>query len=199
MEMNMNELDVKRVGEMAAKLKDAFLAIQQPRSDFALEHFVMQDHDTAERQYAQVVEELRRAYSFIRTLLLDRERLEIEISRLSNSGDRLTQIDAEKKGIELEDIQATLVGKLREFNCLFKLWETFPTKFTADDINKAEPEYWMKRLSRQSALDRLSAMNGVRAGNIDALRQAGIIPTPYMDFKEVLQGPQDKPQITRSE
>ena len=177
--------DIERVHDRAKNLRTAFLEIQQPRSNFALEHFVKGLHDLPERQYEQVVEELRRAYNMIKGLLLDKERVTLEQAKLvadaKTTNDRLIEISAEKKSIELDDIEAALYGKLREFDCLYMMWEAMP-KYTRADIEKAEPEYWKMRLTRQSGEERMAHQLGVGRGNLDALWQAGMISAPRMDM-----------------
>lgn len=177
--------DIVQVHEKAKILRSAFLEIQQPRSNFALDHFVKKLHDLPERQYEQIVEELRRAYGMIRGLLLDQERLQIEkanlIKKAINTQDRLDEIEAEQKDIALDDVEASLTGKLREFDCLYKLWEEMP-KYTREDIEKAEPEYWRLRLTRQAGEERVSLALGVGRGNLDALWQAGMLTAPRMDM-----------------
>jgi len=51
---------------MVAELEGAFREIQQPRSPFVLQHFVLGAHDTEPRQYAQCVLELQIKYDAIR-------------------------------------------------------------------------------------------------------------------------------------
>jgi len=184
----MNEIEVKKVHERAENLKKAFLDIQQPRSDYALINFVMDDHCTAERKYAQIVEELRRAYNFIRLLLLEIESLKIEQENLRKNEKKMTrlvEIDIEKKQIQIEDQEASLVGKVREFDCLYRLWEQFPKKFNVDDINKAEPEYWERRLACDAAQDMFAFNNGLRFGTINALRLAKLIPEQAVSVKDM--------------
>lgn len=176
-------LDLEVVHDCAKKLKESFLEIQQPRSNFALEHFVKGLHDLPERQYEQIVEELRRCYNMIKMLLLSKEQTTIERDNIlaSANGARLLEIEAAKKDCALEDIEASLYGKLREFECLYKLWEAMP-KYTREDIEKAEPEYWRLRLTRQAGEDITTQLTRVGVGNLDALWQAGLIKAPRIDM-----------------
>jgi hypothetical protein len=169
-----------------------------------LDHFVKKLHDLPERQYEQVVEELRRAYGMIRGLLLDKEKAQIEHASITEDAagitnkslQRLKQIEAEKIEIGLDDIEASLIGKLREFECLYKLWEELP-KYTREDIEKAEPEYWKLRLTRQAGEDKMALVLGVGRGNIDALWQAGMLEAPRMDMGTLPA--QMQPQLVHKE
>jgi hypothetical protein len=180
-------------------LKKAFLDIQQPRSNFALEHFVKGEHVGEPRQYAQIVEELRRAYQYLRTLMLDIEKCQLEQETLKNSGKmtRLIEIEIEKKKIEQEDHEASLIGKLREFTTLYNMWKSFSKKYTAAEIDEAEPEYWKRRITYQMAQDRFANMNGVRVGLVDVMRQMRILPEMQLDMGGLQQlltaAPEDKP------
>ena len=92
------DLDV-RIKEMVSEMESAFLEIQQPRTDYALRHFVVNQHDTKEQQYAQCVLELQIKYDNIRRALLGKKKVEIEIRNLEKSATEVDLIDAEIKKI----------------------------------------------------------------------------------------------------
>lgn len=174
--------DIKIIHERAEKLKTAMLDVQQPRSNYALEHFVKGLHDTPGQQYLQVMEELRRCYIMIRKLILDKEKIILEIEQIrSKARNRIQEIDAEIKEVDLEEIEASLIGKVREFNALYNIYTSMP-KYTREQIEAEEPEYWAKRLTRQAGEDKTAIMTGVSRGSLDALWQAKMMEAPRMDM-----------------
>lgn len=173
------ELAVKNVSEKARELGEVFLSIQQPRSDYALENFVVKSHCTPERQYLQVVEELRRCYSCVRRAQLELRKLRYEKEQLPKG--ELGEIERELKTLDEEEVIAGLAGKLREFAALYSLFERYP-RYTPEQVNAAEPVYWQKRLEAQAARDLVAARLGVGQGNQEALEQIGVATTPQLSL-----------------
>ena len=185
------ELRVREVEDKikAKELKNAFMEIQQPRTDFALKNFVVGEYETPERQYMQVTEELRRAYQMIKISMLEKEKIKLEIEELRESGNQKDEIEAQIKEVHLEDLDASILGKLREFDCLYAIFSSFP-KFTHEQLEKAEENYWRIRLSRQAAED-LASHGRIGVGNTEALRQIGMITPPTLkagEFEEEIDG-----------
>ena len=126
------------------------MEIQQARPDYALEHFVVGQHDTEPQQYAQCVLELQVKYDNIRRALLAKKKIDIEIRQLETKGDELSLIDAEMKRIDLEEQDRAMLGAWREFQALYRIWKSFEHKYTREELNNAQEEYWIKRLTRQA-------------------------------------------------
>lgn len=147
--------------------------IQQPRSRFQLEHFVLNQHDTEEMRFYQCVLEIQNMRTTLRIVFLDMEKRKIEIERLKASGDPIDAIDAQIKEIALEETQVVAVGTIREFNHLVDLYNSFPKKYTREEIDALQPNYWTKRLVRQVELDNLGNRGTVNPAHLEALRQIG--------------------------
>lgn len=178
----MNEIAemTEQVNDLVAELKDAFLEIQQARPDYSLEHFVVGQHDTEPQQYAQCVLELQIKYDNIRRALLGKKKINIEIRDLEAKGDEVSLIDAEVKKIDLEEQERAMLGAWREFQALYRIWRGFPKQYTRQELNDAQEEYWIKRLTRQANQD-LLACGRVQQGNQEALRQIGRATVPELD------------------
>lgn len=173
----MNELQLK-APEIKEELQAAFLEIQQPRSNYALKHFVVGDHHgVSTREYSQLVEELRRAHSEIKRSLIGKQKVEIERQAMLDKGDKISMLDAELKTIELEDLQAYILGKLREFACLYSLWEKYP-KYTHEQLEAGEAEYWRIRLTAQAARDLAAHRTGISVSNQHGLERAQLCQLP---------------------
>jgi hypothetical protein len=176
---------------MTEDLLQAFEEIQMARSPYILEHFVVGQHDTTEQRYAQCVLELQIKYDNIRRAILCREKLKIEQSRLERESVSLTELgkteearekelDAQVKGIDVEEQDRAMLGALREFQALHAIFKTFPKKYTRADLDNGQVDYWQKRLTRQANLD-LQAHGRIQVGNADALRMAGMSAAPELD------------------
>ena len=179
-------MDTNDLSKMIVELEDAFREVQQPRSPFALEHFVLGAHDTEPRQYAQCVLELQIKYDAIRRALLHKERLQIEIEELERQANgeggpkaKINLVEAKLKCIDIEEQDRAILGAVREFETLYQMWQAFPHRYTRTELDAAQEEYWRKRLTRQANQDR-QAVGRVSVGNQEALRQIGMAATPQL-------------------
>jgi hypothetical protein len=165
--------DLTLFNEKVKNLESAFAEIQQPRSNFVLEKFVVKALDTPEQQYCQCVLELQIKYDNIRRAVLNRKKVEMDIAKLQEKiDDPYAQIDLELRKIDLEEMDRATLGAVREFKCLYEMWETYP-KYTREQIDNAQETYWNKRLSRQANHDILAG-GRVGVGNQEALMQIGV-------------------------
>lgn len=165
-------MNIEQINAIVAELQDAFNHIQQPRSDYQIKHFVVGQHATEPAQYAQCVLEMQIKYNNIRRGLLAKRKLAIEIDRLKVTGDPIDALTAEEKGIDVEETDLAISGAKREFECLYRLWKSFPRQYTYRELQEAQDGYWQERLKRQ-ARQELLATGRVGVGNQEALRQAG--------------------------
>ena len=153
-------------------ITDAITEVQQPRSRFQLVHFVIGQHDTAEMMFYQLCLELQDMGYKLRMAQLGVRKAEIEIARLLETGDELDAIEAEEKQVGLEQTQIVMRGAERELAVLTDLFDE-SQKFTRDEIEHAQPEYWEKRLTRQTNLQIMSG--GVQWAQLDSMRQIGML------------------------
>ena len=173
----MNELDkIKNDKE----LLQAFVEIQQPRTDYQLEHFVVGKHEVPEQQYAHCVLNLKIKYNALRRAKIHLEKTQYEIDELDKKEDKMSGFTKREKEIDKEEASLAVIGALREFEALYKIWNGFEKKYTRAEIDAVQPEYWEKRLTRQANQD-LMATGRVGVGNQDALRQIGRGVTPELD------------------
>ena len=151
---------------------DAIAEVQQPRSRYQLVHFVIGQHDTPEMRFYQLCLELQDMGHKLRMAQLGVRKAEIEIARLLETGDELDAIEAEEKQVGLEQTQIVMRGAERELAVLTDLFDE-SQKFTRDEIEHAQPEYWEKRLTRQTNLQIMSG--GVQWAQLDSMRQIGML------------------------
>ncbi len=153
-------------------IHDAIAEVQQPRSRYQLVHFVIGQHDTAEMQFYQLCLELQDMGFKLRMAQLNVKKTEIEIGRLVATGDDLDVIEAEEKQVGLEQTRIVMRGAQREIAILEDIFNECQ-HYTRDEIEHAQPEYWQKRLTRQTNLQIMAG--GVQWAQLDSLRQAGLL------------------------
>ena len=155
-------------------LRDDILSIQQPRSDYQLEHFVVGSHDLPGRQRAQAILELQAKLFAIQRNQLEQQRIEIEIkqnkSKVADTYEgKLAELEVSRLEVNLAELELTRIGSLRETEFLLKLLGSLP-KYTYEQLQEEEQKYWERRLERQ-ALEDVVQMGRVSAGNLDAILQ----------------------------
>ena len=153
-------------------LDEAINEIQQPRSRYSLVHFVIGQHDTPEMQFHQLVLELQTMSYRVASAEISIRKTEIEIARLLETGDEIDACDAEEKQLGLEQTRIVLLGAEREVETPMDIFNNCQ-HFTHDEIEHAQPEYWNKRLTRQTNLQLMAG--GVKWSQLDAMRQIGLL------------------------
>lgn len=161
------------------ELYQSFLEIFQGRSDFQLKNFVVNTHVSSERQYAQCVIELQNKYYTIKKADISTRKLKHKLKS------ETCPFKIEEIELELEQINIAIIGALREFDTLYKIYEKFP-KYKNKDLQEAESKYWIERLTTQAQQD-IEATGTISVGNAEALRQMGIIKSYSERFFESLQ------------
>jgi hypothetical protein len=152
----------------------AMAEVQQSRSNFQIEKFVVNQHDTEEMRYMQTIIELQQLYYTIKTVSLEMKKTEIEISRLRETNDEIDELDAQIKELGLEQTRLVGIGAFRELDQLLSIYDSFKKKYTRAEIEAAQPEYWNKRLSRQATLEAIGGTQA-QAAHLDSLRQIGAL------------------------
>lgn len=164
--------DIIRIEKIISELEQDFEAIAMPRPPYVLEKLVVRERDTEPAQWEQCVLEMRVKYANIRRTLLHIQKAQIERDRLASAEDELSDIEAQLKQLEIDELNWSLTGLTREFFALFAIYQSFGKRYTRQELDAAQEEYWFKRLSRQVTQDIL-ASGRVSVGNQDALRQIG--------------------------
>jgi len=173
-------------------IREAIKEIQQPRSRYQLVHFVLGQHDTPEMQFYQLMIELQDMGYKLRVARLGIKKLEIEIARLLETGDELDAVEAEEKQVDLEQTMIVMGGAEREVAVLEDIFNNCQ-HYTRDEIEYAQPEYWEKRLTRQTNLQIMSG--GVQWAQLDSMRQIGLLDEMVED-REAQRVEQAKLELT---
>lgn len=135
-----------------------FEEVQQPRSRFQLENFVVNAHATPEMQYYQIITEIQSLYYTIKTVSLELQKTEIEIKRLRETGDKIDELEAQIKELGIEQTRVVGVGAFRELDVLLELKSRYP-EYTRNEIEANQGEYWQLRLEAQQLDPNQQAIN----------------------------------------
>ena len=159
---------------MFDQIEKAIAEVQQPRSRFQLERFVLGQHATKEMQYYQTVIELQDAIYKYKVAVLNVKKSEIKIAELRVTGKEFDELKAQERELRLEQTKLAMVGAKREMEHLVEIFDSFEHKYTRDEIEAAQPDYWQARLTN-NARAMLMGGSSVNAAHIEAMEQAGVL------------------------
>jgi hypothetical protein len=156
------------------EIEKAIAEIQQPRSRFQLERFVLGQHATPEMQYYQVCLELQDMIYKYKLAEIRTKKANLKIEKLRSTGDELDELKAQEIELGLDNSKYAVIGAKRELAHLIDIWESFDNKYTREQIETAQPEYWQTRLSN-NAKAMLMGGQSVNPAHIEAMEQAGVL------------------------
>jgi predicted transcriptional regulator len=159
---------------MFDEINKAIAEIQQPRSRFQIEAFVLGQHATEEMRYYQTVIELQDMIYKYKLAEIAVKKSEAKIAKLRATGDEIDELNAQEKELGLAQTKFTMIGAERELAHLIEIWNSFEHKFTREEIETAQPHYWQARLTN-NAKAMLMGGQSVNAAHIEAMEQAGVL------------------------
>ena len=159
---------------MFEEIEKAIAEVQQPRSRFQLERFVLGQHATEEMRYYQVCLELQDAIYKYKNAVISVKKLQLKIERLRATGDDLDELKAQEKELGLDQTRLAMLGAKREMEHLVEIFDGFTHKYTRDEIEAAQPDYWQARLTN-NAKAMLMGGASVNPAHIEAMEQAGVL------------------------
>jgi hypothetical protein len=159
---------------MFEEINKAIAEVQQPRSRFQLERFVLGQHATDEMKYYQTVIELQDSIYKYKLAKIRVQKSELRIAKLRATGDDLNELKAQEIELGLAQTGFAMVGAEREMKDLLEIFDSFTHKYTRAEIEAAQPDYWQARLSN-NAKAMLMGGSGVNAAHIEAMEQAGVL------------------------
>ncbi len=168
----MNDLILQAAEDRQETLRELLpemMELGRMRSDFALEHFVVGQHDLPGRQRAQALVELQAMYFSLGEVYDDMRltKLDLDENKRETERDRIKAEGLERK---LLSISMSLRQRIKEIDYLIELLKKMP-KYTADELEQEEPKYWAARLARQAFLAPRDP-----GGNLDAVLQLVTVP-----------------------
>jgi len=159
---------------MLTEIELAIAEVQQPRSRFQIEAFVLGQHATPEMKYYQTVIELQDAIYKYKLAQIAVQKSELKIARLRSTGDALDELKAQELELGLAQTQVTMLGAEREMKHLVEIFDSFKHKYTREEIEAAQSDYWQARLTN-NAKAMLMGGSSVNAAHIEAMDQAGVL------------------------
>jgi predicted transcriptional regulator len=159
---------------MFDEIEKAIAEVQQPRSRFQLERFVLGQHATPEMQYYQLCLELQDMIYKYKLAQINKKKTDLKIQRLRKTGDELNELKAQEIELGQEQTNLAIIGAQRELAHLIDIWDTFQHKYTREEIESAQPDYWQARLTN-NAKAMLMGGQSVNAAHIEAMEQAGVL------------------------
>lgn len=159
-----------------AAFQAAVLAIQQPRTDYELATFIVGQHDTEPRRWAQCTLELDIKRRNLRRAQIGERQLIRRITKLREKGTDAANDKADLLECDLEDQRQAVLGAVREAQALYAIWKSFPRTYTREELNASDAEYWRLRMTRQAIFD-LNATGRIGVGHQDSFRMMGL-PCP---------------------
>lgn len=151
-------------------------------SSFQTNVFNVGNHQGQARSYRQVLLELdakfynlKKAKSALKKLKTE---IRILVKKLENEQDEdqcsLIECDIEDKETDLNHQEKLVLDAITDANQLYSAFKSMP-KFTKDEFEKQEQEYWKKRLSLDAQLSILST-GRIESGLANSLLQVGLDP-----------------------
>lgn len=168
---------------MFEEIEKAITEVQQPRSRFQLERFVLGQHATSEMQYYQVCVELQDMLFKYRLAQINVKKQELKIARLRATEDELDELKAQELELGLQQTRIVMLGAEREIAHLVDIWNSFEHKFTRDEIEVAQPDYWKARLTRNAKAMLIGGVS-VNPAHIEAMQQAGVLDDFVAEVQE---------------
>ena len=159
---------------MFQEIEKAIAEVQQPRSRFQLERFVLGQHATDEMRYYQTVIELQDAIYKYKLAVINVKKSELKIAKLRATGDELDELKAQQVELGLAQTGFAMLGAEREMKHLLEIFDKFTHKYTRAEIEAAQPDYWQARLTN-NARAMLMGGSSVNAPHIEAMEQAGVL------------------------
>ena len=168
---------------MFEEIERAIAEIQKPRSRFQIESFVLGQHDTQEMKYYQTCLELQDLIYKVQITQLKIKKQEIKIARLKEANDEIKELKAKELEIGLRQTRLAMIGAERELADLIDIFNSFDKKYTREEIEAAQPDYWRGRLTN-NARAMLMGGSSVNYAHIEAMEQAGILDDFVLQVQE---------------
>jgi hypothetical protein len=148
--------------------------VLRDRTDYQLLHFVIGQHDTPEMQYKQIILEARDLFLRIKNAEIQLQIDEEKIKKLRNKDSKIKNLKADRIELHMRATMSLLEAAKQELAYLVTLWQQYP-KFTHEDIENNQMDYWALRLTRQAMTDRMALDQGVDKGNVASMINAGLV------------------------
>lgn len=162
----------------------------QPRSDFALRHFVVAQHDLPARQRKQALDDLQALLYAIYDMRdkvelaeIDLSEREEEMAQATGRARRRLEIETRRLRREIWQLGLQMRGRESEARTLLGILRSMP-RVTREEFEAQEGEYWRRRLTRQLYEHQMGG-GGNLAAMLQVLTEPGQV-TPLLDAQRQL-------------
>jgi predicted transcriptional regulator len=125
-------------------------------------------------KYYQTVIELQDSIYKYKLAEIGVKKANLKIAKLRATGDELDELKAQEVELGLAQTTFAMVGAEREMKHLIEIWDSFEQKYTREQIELAQPDYWQARLTN-NAKAMLMGGASVNPSHIEAMEQAGVL------------------------
>ena len=158
--------------KMLMDIEEAIDKVQLNRTRYQMERFVVGQHHTPEMQYRQLLAEADTLLATIQETELKIKKIKAEAEELRATGKKSDAIEADIRELGIKSLNRHLTNSRRELGILEEMFECYP-KYSIEDIEAAQEEYWRERLLRTA---HFQAMGGaITWAQIEAIWQAGFL------------------------
>lgn len=168
---------------MFEEIQKAIAEVQQPRSRFQIERFVLGQHATPEMQYYQTCIELQDMIFKYQLAQINVQKQELKIKKLRSTGDEIDELKAQEIELGLNQTKVAMIGAEREIAHLVDIWNSFEHKFTREEIETKQPDYWKARLTNNAKAMLIGGVS-VNPAHIESMQQAGILEEFVAEIQE---------------
>lgn len=168
---------------MFEQIEKAIAEVQQPRSRFQLEKFVLGQHATPEMQYYQTCMELQDMIFKYKLAKINIQKQELKIEKLRAKGDEISNLKIQEIELGLAQTKFAMIGAEREIAHLVDIFNSFEQKFTREEIEQAQPDYWKARLTGNARAMLIGGVS-VNPAHIESMQQAGILDEFVAEVQE---------------
>jgi hypothetical protein len=167
--------------DVEKELLAAMMEVPFGNSRFQIETFILND-PKPERAYRQALLEISEKYKSLKQAQFRRRKLDVELRRLEKKQAEhddpfereLAGIEIEEKTFDISQEDKMIHDAIIQLKVYSDFLQTVP-KFTREEFETAEPEYWRMRALMQSEMD-VAATGRISAGNADMLAKIGLSP-----------------------
>jgi len=150
-------MEIKKYENILQELEKDFMDIPFGNSLFQIKHFIINAAETPERIYRTVglqmhskISSLKEAYYTKEEKLIDLEELEYNLKKEENSFERRRiELKIKKTKDGLLSSEKSISDTIIELDYYYNIYKKMP-KFTKEDFEKAEFDYYSKNLHKQA-------------------------------------------------
>lgn len=125
-------------------------------------------------QYYQTCIELQQMIYNYKLAQISIKKDEARIAKLRLTGNEIDELKAQERELGLAQTKFAIIGAEREIADLINIWKSFEHKYSREEIEIAQPDYWQARLTNNAKAMLMGGV-GVNPAHLEAMEQAGVL------------------------